>query len=233
MQLTVPSAAPIQISLSANPNQLKTERLEDNARLCGENWLTNLKLSPLKEMIQVPSLSLPSTSVHKFSASKIEEMELENRCSNLLLLEAGKHLPLFHLSCLSLVFLLMCCNVFSLEPTRPMCDGHPPRLPRFFAAWRVEAPFFFGLFRGVLHFVLHLARGVRMIQHPAPHVKKKTTPSRACARTMKTGSTAGTASCPVRMASMPPWSLTCTLLPSRLRSSPRSHRAATTGKPLR
>ena len=48
----------------------------------------------------------------------------------------------------------------------------------------------------------------------------------------KTGSTTGTASCPVRMASMPPWSLICTLLPSRLRSSSRSSRAATTGKPL-
>ena len=30
MQLTVPSAVPIQISLSANPNQLKIERLENN-----------------------------------------------------------------------------------------------------------------------------------------------------------------------------------------------------------
>ena len=46
VQLTVPSAAPIQISLSANPNQLKTERLENNLRLCGENWLTNLEFFP-------------------------------------------------------------------------------------------------------------------------------------------------------------------------------------------
>ena len=36
MQPTVPHAAPIQISLSANPNQLKTERLENNLRFCGE-----------------------------------------------------------------------------------------------------------------------------------------------------------------------------------------------------
>ena len=50
-------------------------------------------------------------------------MELENRCSNLLLLVVDKRLPLFHLSCRSLVFRLMCCNVFSLKPTRPKCDG--------------------------------------------------------------------------------------------------------------
>ena len=49
-----------------------------------------------------------------------------------------------------------------------------------------------------------------------------TTPARACAVTTKTGSTAGTARCLARMASVPPWSLTCTLLTSRLRSSSRS-----------
>ena len=42
-KLTVPSAAPIQQSLSVNPNQLKIERLENNLHLCGESWLTNLK----------------------------------------------------------------------------------------------------------------------------------------------------------------------------------------------
>ena len=119
MQLTVPSAAPIPLSLSANPKQLKTEKLENNLHLCGENWLTNLKFSSLMEMTRVHSSSQRSTLARMFSASKIEEMELENRCSNLLLLEAGKHLPLFHLSCLSLVFLLKCCSVFSLKPARP------------------------------------------------------------------------------------------------------------------
>ena len=34
--LIVPSAAPIQISLFVNPNQLNTERLENSLRLCGE-----------------------------------------------------------------------------------------------------------------------------------------------------------------------------------------------------
>ena len=127
MQLTVPSAAPIQISLSANPNQLKTERLENNLRLCGENCLTNSKFSSLMEMTKVHSSSQRQTLAHMSSASK----DLENRCSNLLLLEADKLLHLLHLSCLFLVFLLKCCNVFSLKPTGLMCDGRAPRLPAF------------------------------------------------------------------------------------------------------
>ena len=49
-----------------------------------------------------------------------------------------------------------------------------------------------------------------------------TTPSCACAMTTKTGSTAGTAGCLARMACVPLWSLTFTLLTSRLRSSSRS-----------
>ena len=123
VQLAVPSAAPTQISLSANRNQLKTKRLENNLRLCGDNWLANLKFSSLIEMTMVHSSSQRSILAHMSSASKIEEMELENGCSNLLLLEADKHLPLLHLSCLFLVFLLKCRNVFSLKPTKSMCDG--------------------------------------------------------------------------------------------------------------
>ena len=34
-----------QLLLSANPDQSRTERLENNLRLCGENWLTNLNFS--------------------------------------------------------------------------------------------------------------------------------------------------------------------------------------------
>ena len=102
MQLTVPSAAPMQISLSANPNQLKTERLENNLRFCGKNWLTNLKFSSLVEMTKVHSSSQRSILARMFSASKIEETGLENLCSNLLPLEADKLLPLLHLSCLFL-----------------------------------------------------------------------------------------------------------------------------------
>ena len=52
-----------------------------------------------------------------------------------------------------------------------------------------------------------------------------TTPPRAC--TVTTGS----AGCLARMACVPPWSLTFTLLTSRLRSSSRSRRTAPTGRP--
>ena len=85
--LTVPAAAQIHVSLSANPNQLKTERLEDNLGHCVENWMDNLKFSFLMEMTKVHSSFLRLIQAHKSSASKIEETELENQCSHLRLLE--------------------------------------------------------------------------------------------------------------------------------------------------
>ena len=123
MELTVPSAAPIQMSLSANPNQMMTERLENNLRFCLEYWLTNLKFSFLMKMTKVFSSSQRSMLAHKFSASKIAETELENRFSNLLRLVVDKRLPLLHLICLFLVFRLRCCNGFSLKLTGLICDG--------------------------------------------------------------------------------------------------------------
>ena len=99
MRLTVPFATPKQLLLSANLRQLKTDKLENNLHLCGESWLTSLKFSSLIEMTKVHLSSQRSTLAHISSASKIEEMELENQCSNLLLLEAGKLLHLLHLSC--------------------------------------------------------------------------------------------------------------------------------------
>ena len=62
------SAAPIQISLSANPNQLKTERSENNLRFCGESWLTHSKFSSVIEMTKVHSSSQRSTLAHMSSA---------------------------------------------------------------------------------------------------------------------------------------------------------------------
>ena len=44
MQLTVPSVAPKQKSLSANPKHLKTGRSESNLRLCGECWPNSSKI---------------------------------------------------------------------------------------------------------------------------------------------------------------------------------------------
>ena len=89
-QVTVLSAAPVRISLSAIPNQSRTERLENNLRLCGENWLTNSNFSSLIEMMKEHSSSLRSILAHMSSASKIEEMELENRCLKLAPLESGQ-----------------------------------------------------------------------------------------------------------------------------------------------
>ena len=131
VQLTLPSVVPIQISLSGNPNQLKTERSENNLRLCGENWPTNLKFFSVMEMTKVYSSSQRSMLAHKSSASRIEETELENRFSNLLRLEADKLLPLLHLICVFLVFLPKFCNGFSLKLTGLMCDGRPLASPLF------------------------------------------------------------------------------------------------------
>ena len=81
-----------------------------------ENWMTR------------------STLAHKSSASKIAETALENRCSKLLHLVADQRLHLLlHLSCLPLVFLLMCCNVVSLSSQQGqsvMAAPSPPRLCR-------------------------------------------------------------------------------------------------------
>ena len=54
-QLSDPSSALIQLSLSVNPNPLKTKRLENNLRLCGKNWLTNSKFSSQMEVAPLGS----------------------------------------------------------------------------------------------------------------------------------------------------------------------------------
>ena len=90
VQLTVPSAAPTQLSQCVNPDQLKTDRLANTLRLCGESCLTNLNFTSLKEMTKVYSSSLRSILVHKFSASKIVETDLENRFLSLLHFGSGQ-----------------------------------------------------------------------------------------------------------------------------------------------
>ena len=83
MRLTVPFATPKQLLLSAKLRQLKTDKLDNNLHLCGESWLTSLKFSSLIEVTKVHLSSQRSTFAHMSLASKIEEMELENQCSNL------------------------------------------------------------------------------------------------------------------------------------------------------
>ena len=148
--LTVPSAAPMLLSQCVNPDQLNSERLENNLRLCGENWLTNKKFSSLIEMTKVYSSSLHSILVHKFSASKFVEMELENRFSSLLRLVVDKRFTLVTPD-LSVpgIFRLRCCNGFSLESTGLMCDGCPLASPLFRRlAGRGVSPFFCYCFDG-------------------------------------------------------------------------------------
>ena len=75
-------------------------------------------------------------------------------------------LPLFHLICLFLVFLLKCCNGFSLKPTRLMCDGRIFASSPFCRLACRGALFRGFLFRWVLHFVLSLTRGVALCVPP-------------------------------------------------------------------
>ena len=113
-------------SRSASPSHLKTGKSENDLRLCGECLADQLKILCL-----VPSLSLHLMPGHKSSALRIEETVLENLCSNLPLLEVDSCLPLLHLTCVFLVFLVKCCNGSSLKPARPMCDGRPFASPLF------------------------------------------------------------------------------------------------------
>ena len=131
MRLTVPSAALIQVSFSANPNQLKTERLENNLDL----W--SVLADQLKVLFPdgddegpfiIPTLRCSLTCPQHQRSKK---RDWKTPCSNLPPLEVDKLLPLLRLICLFLVFLLKCCNVFSLRPSQPMCDGRLFASPLF------------------------------------------------------------------------------------------------------
>ena len=117
-----------------------------------------------KEMTQVPSLSLRSTSVHKFSASRIAGTAWENQCSNLLHVGTDRCLRSLLLIFVSLVFLMKCCNGLSLKPAswlrtvRPMCDSRP-FASLLFCRLAGRGPFCHGFpFRWALQFVLSLVR---------------------------------------------------------------------------
>ena len=62
-KLTVPSAAPKQLSRCVNPNELRTGRLESNLRLCGKNWQMSSKLWPdIKKMASLMKLIFHSAT---------------------------------------------------------------------------------------------------------------------------------------------------------------------------
>ena len=117
------------ISQSASPSHLKTEKSENELRLCGKLWPTSSKTSSLKETRQVPSLSLHSTYDHKCSAMRIAGTVWEKRFSHLLHLETNRCLILLLLICVFLAFPMVFCDksfckpVLRLRMARPMCDG--------------------------------------------------------------------------------------------------------------
>ena len=72
---------------------------------------------------------------------RIRETALENQCSNLPLLEVDSCLPVLHLTCVFLVFLVKCCRKITSQASTANVWWPPFSPLRFFAAWRVEAPF--------------------------------------------------------------------------------------------
>ena len=52
-----------------------------------------------------------------------KKRDWKNQCFHLPFLEVDSCLSLLHLICLFLVFLLKCCNGFSLKPAQPKCDA--------------------------------------------------------------------------------------------------------------
>ena len=158
-QLTVRSAAPKQLSQSANPNHLKTGRSESNLRLCGERSLISSKFSSLMEMTKVHSSS-QGLSAHMSSALSFEKTELENLRSHLPPFEAESCLLLLHLTCVLLVFLVKSCNGSSLKPAPPMCDGRPLASPLFRRLAGRDGFYLRFPFRWVLHLALSLTRSI-------------------------------------------------------------------------
>ena len=96
------------ITQSASPSHLKTGKLDNDLRLCGKVWPKRSKLSFLKEMTLVPSLSLYSTNGHKFSVLRIAGAAWEKTVFKLAApLGTNSCLILLLLICVFLTFLMM------------------------------------------------------------------------------------------------------------------------------
>ena len=95
---------------------------------------------------------------HRASANRLQNKTKTMTCSKWLLI---------NLICLFLVFLLKCCNGFSLKPTGLMCDGRPLAFPlsRRLAGRGAFLRVF--RFRWVLHFVFYLTRSVALCDSPS------------------------------------------------------------------
>ena len=131
------------MSLSANPNQLKTGEIgKQFAPFCGGELADQLQVlfpdgDDRRCFHHHPSARC-SVTCRQHERSK--KRSWKTGVQTWLLLEVDKHLSLLHLSCLFLVVLLMCCNVFPLKPTRSMWAAFS--LPRFFNTFGVSRRFF-------------------------------------------------------------------------------------------
>ena len=145
LQVTVPSAAPRQLSQCVNPDQLKNERLENILSRCGKYWLTSLKFSFLMQMTKVYSSHLRSVLAQIPS--------IKDRTNGIgKPVFADKRSHLLHLICLFLVFSLRCHNGFSFRPTGLMCDGRSLASPFFFfRRLGGRGAFFLRFFRWIFH----------------------------------------------------------------------------------
>ena len=121
-EVTVPSGAPKQLSRCVNPNQWKTRRLESNFRF----WWKELEdqfilFSDVDDegAFLVPALDARSQGLN----IKDRRNGVGKPVFKLALLEVDSCILFVQLIYLFVVFLLKCCNGFSLKPTRPMCDG--------------------------------------------------------------------------------------------------------------
>ena len=124
-QLTVPSAAPRQISLSVNPNFFEDRDIGNQFAPLWRELAAQLKIIFPDGDDEGAFIVQALDACHKSLASRIEETASGNLCSNLCPLEVDSCLPLLHLNCMFLVFVVKCCNGLSLKPARPMCDGRP------------------------------------------------------------------------------------------------------------
>ena len=150
MQLTVPSAVSQQLLLSAKPNYLKTERLENNLHLCGGELADQLEiLFPNRDDEGVFIIPALDTRSHVLSI-KDRRNGIGKPVFKLASLGSGQTFTLVAPD----LSLLTCCTVVSLKPTRPMCDGRSLASP-FFRRLAGRGAFFRGfLFRWVKHCVI-------------------------------------------------------------------------------
>ena len=130
MQLTDPSLVRIQIVCSANPNQLKTERSENNLRFLRIQLADHLKCLFLdgddEGVFIVPSIDARS-----------QILSIKDQRNGIVKFVSRGFGPLLHLIWVFRVFALeVLRRVLSFKLKGFMCVSH--LLARFSAAWRVE-----------------------------------------------------------------------------------------------